>query len=39
VWRIVNTSFRVNVDYTGLYVPLLVTGNLVQQAPYQTTGV
>lgn len=39
VWRIVDTSHRVNIDYTGLYVPLLVTGNVVQQAPYQTTGV
>lgn len=39
VWRIRGLSKRNNIDYTGNYVPLLVTGNVVQQAPFQTTGV
>lgn len=39
VWRIVGLSRRNNIDFTGLNVPLLVTGNLVQQAPWQTTSV
>lgn len=38
-WRIVDIGRDVNTDYTGLYVPLLVTANEVQQAPFQTTGV
>jgi hypothetical protein len=39
VWRIVGLSKKNNVDFTGANVPLLVTGNLVQQAPWQTTSV
>lgn len=39
VWRIVGLSFKNNIDYSGANVPLLVTGNLVQQAPFQTTSV
>jgi hypothetical protein len=38
-WRIVDIAPVPGVDYTGLYVPLLVTCNKVQQAPFQTTGV
>lgn len=38
-WRIVDVGREVNIDFTGLYVPLLVTCNEVQQAPWQTTGV
>lgn len=30
---------RVNIDYTGNYVPLLVMFNEVQEAPYNSTGV
>jgi hypothetical protein len=39
VWRIEGLSKRPNIDYSGLNVPLIVTGNLVQQAPFQTTSV
>jgi hypothetical protein len=39
VWRIVGLSKRNNIDYTGNSVPLLVTGNLIQEAPDQTTSV
>jgi hypothetical protein len=39
VWRILELSTRQNQDFTGNYVKLLVTGNVVQQAPFQTTGV
>lgn len=38
-WRIVSLSKRNNIDYSGANVPLIVTGNLIQQAPFQTTGV
>lgn len=38
-FRIVDVSPRIDVDFTGLNVPLYVTPNLVRQAPYQTTGV
>ena len=38
-WRIVGLSKRNNIDYSGANVPLIVTGNLIQQAPFQTTGV
>jgi hypothetical protein len=39
VWRIVDISPRVDLDYTGKFMKLLVTANVVQDAPYQTTGV
>ena len=39
VWRIVSLSDRIDTDYSGLNVPLYVTGNLIQQAPDQTTSV
>lgn len=38
-WRIEDVSPRVDQDFTGNYVKLLVTCNRVQQAPYQTTGI
>lgn len=38
-WRILDIQKAVNIDFTGLYVPLLVTCNEVQSAPYVTTGV
>jgi hypothetical protein len=38
-FRIVDVGREVNIDFTGLYVPLLVTCVEVQQAPWQTTGV
>lgn len=37
--RIVDIGYDVGIDYTGANVPILVTGNEVQQAPFQTTGV
>jgi hypothetical protein len=37
--RIVNLSYRPNIDYSGANVPLIVTGNEVQQAPDVTVGV
>lgn len=37
--RLVALSNRVDIDYAGANVPLLVTGNEVQQAPFQVTGV
>lgn len=42
VWRIVDVSpimRRPGLDFAGKYVKLLVTANVVQDAPYQTTGV
>jgi len=39
VWRIVGLSKTPNIDFSGANVPLLVTGNVVQEAPDQTTGV
>jgi hypothetical protein len=39
VWRIVGLSKTPNIDYSGANVPLLVTGNLVQEAPDQPTSV
>jgi hypothetical protein len=41
VWRIVDISPWMDVagDFTGLYTKLFVTANVVQDAPYQTTGV
>jgi len=38
-WRIVDVPFYPHVDYSGLYVPLLVTGVEIQQAPYLAAGV
>lgn len=38
-WRIHDVSRRIDVDYSGLFVPLLVSCNKVQQTPFQTTGV
>lgn len=38
-WRIVDIAPFPAIDYTGNYVPLIVTCNEVQQAPFQTTGV
>lgn len=38
-WRIVGLSRRIDVDYTVTNVPLLITANLAQQAPYTATGV
>lgn len=38
-WRLVDLAEFPNIDYSGAYVPLLVTCNEVQQAPFQTTGV
>lgn len=38
-WRIVDIPLRPEIDFTGLNVPLLVTANVVGQAPFQTTGV
>jgi hypothetical protein len=37
--RLVAIDNRVDIDFTGANVPFLVTGNEVQQAPFQTTGV
>lgn len=39
VWRIVTLSNTPGIDFSGANVPLLVTGNLIQQAPDQTTSV
>lgn len=39
VWRIEGLSKRVNIDYTGANVPLIVTGNVCQQAPFTALGV
>lgn len=38
-WNLVGLPRREETDYSGLYVPLLVTANLVGQAPVQTTGL
>ncbi len=38
-WRIVDIGREVNIDFTGLYVPILVTAIAIQQAPWQATGV
>lgn len=38
-WRILALPRREETDYSGLYVPLHVTANVVGQAPVQTTGV
>lgn len=39
-WRIVDISPRMRFfDFTGLYVKLLVTANISQDAPYTATGV
>lgn len=38
-WRIVNLGRGVNIDYTGNFVPLVVTANLPQQAPFTILGV
>jgi hypothetical protein len=37
--RIVDIAPRIDIDFTGLNVPLYVTPNLTRQAPYQTTGI
>jgi hypothetical protein len=37
--RIVGLGDAVYTDFTGANVPILVTGNEVQQAPFQTTGI
>lgn len=39
VWRIVDIPRQDAQDYTGNFVKLLVQANVVQQAPYQATGV
>jgi hypothetical protein len=39
VWRIVDVGQGPDADFTVINAPLLVTCNLVQQAPYLTTGV
>ena len=39
IWRIVGLSKRVDVDFAGANVPLLVTGNVCQQAPFTALGV
>lgn len=39
VWRIVDLARWPGQDYSGANVKLLVTCNVVQQAPFQTTGV
>jgi len=38
-WRIVSLSQRPETDYSGANVPLIVTPNVVGQAPFQVTGV
>lgn len=38
-WRILETATRVNQDYSGANVKLLVTANIAQQAPYTILGV
>lgn len=38
-WRILEVSPRVNQDFTGNYVKLLITANIAQQAPYTILGV
>jgi hypothetical protein len=38
-WRIVDISPRIDIDYTGLYVPLLITPNIVQDAPWTPLGI
>ncbi len=37
--RIVDVGYDVGIDYSGANVPILVTGNEVQQAPFQVVGV
>lgn len=39
MWRILEVAPRVNQDFTGNYVKLLVTANIAQQAPYTVLGV
>lgn len=39
VWRIIDVGRAPDADFTVINAPLLVTCNLVQQAPYLTTGV
>jgi hypothetical protein len=38
-FRIIGISKRVNQDFTGNYVKLLVTPNVIRNAPFQTTGL
>jgi hypothetical protein len=38
-WRILDVSRRIDVDYSGTFVPLLVSCNKVQQTPFVLTGV
>lgn len=38
-WRILGLSRRIDIDYSLTNVPLLITANLAQQAPYTATGV
>lgn len=38
-WRILELSRRIDIDYSGTFVPLQVTCNKVQQSPYVLTGV
>lgn len=38
-WRIVDIAPRVDIDFTGLYVPLYITANYSQDAPFTILGV
>ncbi len=38
-WRIVDISPEVNIDFTGLYVPLIIAANYAQDAPFTILGV
>lgn len=38
-WRIVDVSKRIDQDFASDYVKLIVTVNVTQQAPWQTTGL
>lgn len=38
-WRIVDIAPQINIDFTGLYVPLYVTANYSQDAPFTILGV
>jgi len=38
-WRIVDIAPQVNIDFTGLYVPLYIAANYSQDAPFTILGV
>lgn len=38
-WRIVDIAPRVDIDFTGLYVPLYIAANYSQDAPFTILGV